>query len=152
MKRLTYIYWATPLFVLLGCGRFFEGLLGATGALIAGLILVLALWGVVWLRLYGMNRVRPEFAVLAILPQAIYYIAQALPKDEMSMFTGAAWQNMYFLCWLGTIAVGILSLRPGRQDTRRPVRQDAAFLLMSALLTLFSLGTWASYAGEMFPL
>lgn len=152
MKRLTYIYWASPLFVLLGCGRLLEDLLGTLGALVVGLLLVFSLWGVAWLRLYGMNRLRPEFAVLMILPQAIYYVARALPSEQWASFDTVGWQNLYFFCWLGAIAVGLLSLRPGRQDTRRPVRRDAVFLLMGTMLVLYSLLTWASCAKDLFSI
>lgn len=152
MKRLTYIYWATPLFVLLGCGPLFERLMGEMGALVVGLLLVLSLWAVAWLRLYGMNRLRPEFAVLMVLPQAVYYIARALPSEQWASFDTVGWQNLYFFCWLGAVAVGLLSLRPGWQDTRRSMMQDAVFLLMAVLFVLFSLSTWASCAGELFSI
>ena len=143
MDRRTYIYWATPLFVLLSCGPMLESLLGPLGALIVAGVLIVIAWGVVWLRLYKSQRLRPECAVLTILPHSLYFIdCQA----STHLFAHSpAWQNLYALTWLGFAGVGIASMRPGMGEVGRPWRQDPVFLLMSALILLYTGSTFIQY-------
>lgn len=153
MKRQSYIYTAIPLFVLLSCGSLMQGLFGASGALIAASIVILVTWSVVWMRLFGMRRVRPEFAVLTVLPQAIYFILKAAGSEVTATFAAPAWQNMYFLTWLAAVAVIILSLRPGhRDDTHRPMSQDPVFILTTILTCVYGFSTWAGYAADLFSI
>lgn len=147
MDRRKYIYLATPLFVLLSCGRLLEELLGTAGALaVAGVAAVIA-WGLVWLRLYKQRRLRPEFAVLSILPQSIYFIDKQVNSQ---LFTDSpAWQNLYALTWLGFVVVGIASIRPITGDTPAPgasrLLRDPVFVLMTPLICLYALVTFTQY-------
>lgn len=150
MQRVAYIYRIVPLMVALSCGKLLEGLLGGTGALIVGMAIVLAAWGVVWFRLYGMRRLRPEFAVLTILPHAVYFILKACSADVLAAFSTPAWQNMYFVAWLVAMGTLVFSLRPGYHDDRRRVKQDSMFIMMTILTIVYGVTTWANYAGDLF--
>lgn len=144
MNRRTYIYWAAPLFILLSCGPMLESLLGATGALAVAAVAALAAWGVVWLRLYKMERLRPEFAVLSILPQSIYFIERYAGSH---LFENApAWQNLYALTWLGFIAVAITTVRCGvAEPPALSPAKDPLFLLMIPLICLYAGCTFIPY-------
>lgn len=144
MERRTYIYLATPLFILLSCGTAMESMLGATGALAAASVLSIVAWGVVWMRLYKMQRLRPEFAVLSILPLIIYYIDR---YSETHLFADSpSWQNLYALTWVGFIWVAIASMRQGVCDTpARPLGKDPVFLLMMPLTLLYAASTFINY-------
>ncbi len=129
-----------------------HGILGGLGALIVGMIVVLITWGVVWMRLYGMRRLRPEFAVLSILPQAIYYVVKYIGEKSLEPFFTPAVQNLYFLTWVAAMGVIIFTLRPGYHDDRLPVRHDPMFIMMSILTIAYGITTWANYAGELFSI
>lgn len=149
MNRRRYIYWATPLFVLLGCGAVLTAQLGSTAALVIGSIVAVVAWGVVWLRLYSMKRLRPEFAVLSVLPYVIYYVNPPLSGD-VSM-----WQNLYALSWIASAAVLIASVRPTPEDTQGSVprlTQDPLFLLMTPLICLHSAGSFFRYYTSLFTI
>ncbi len=153
MKRQTYIYWAIPLFTLLGCGASFVNLLGAMGALLLGSLLVLLTWAVVWMRFYGSGRTRPEFAVLAILPQLLFFVLVAMNETgENAAFAAPAWQNLYFLLFLASMVVQILSLRPGQQDEKKTLAEDPAFIVLILLVLLNGFLSWAQYASHLFPI
>lgn len=144
MNRRTYIYCATPLLVLLSCGQMLENLLGATWALVLAGVVMLVVWGLVWMRLYKMEGLRPEFAVLSILPHSIYFFAQQFGTEFIAQ--SAALRNLYFLSWLGFAGVAIASVRPSAGDTPTPRKKnDAVFLLMAPLICLYSLYTFVQY-------
>lgn len=152
MQRTAYIYRMVPLMVLLSCGRLMEGLLGNVGALVAGMIVVIATWAIVWLRLYGMRRLRPEFAVLTILPQAIYFILKACDSAVIAPYMTPTWQNLYFVTWLAAMGTIIFSLRPGYHDNRRSVSRDPLFIMMTIITIAYGVTTWANYAADLFSL
>lgn len=134
MDRRTYIYLATPLFVLLGCGALLQTVFGETVGFIIACIGVLLAWGVVWLRLFRLGgSARPEFAVLSVLPQSIYFICQYSHSQVFSQ--SPAWQNLYALTWVAFAAIAIFSVRP---DDPRPLRQDPIFLLMTPLILIYT--------------
>lgn len=135
MTRRTYIYMALPLFVILSCGQLLCACLGATGALIVASLVILLAWGVVWVRLYSL-RLRPEFAVLSILPHGIYYAARFTGTQLFA--THPALQNLYALTWLGFVGVGLAGMR----DTARPASKDPVFLLMVPLVLLYSISAF----------
>lgn len=149
MNRLTYIYWVLPLFALLGCGPSLVGLMGAGWALAVAIPLILLAWGAVWMRLYGTGLLRPEAAVLTVLPHSIYFIAA---YSGTSFFTTApAAQNLYALSWLAFAIVIILSMRTAKTDGKqlRPSK-DAVFILMALVTIAYSFGAMASYALSLF--
>lgn len=154
MDRRHYIYWATPLFILLSCGQAMVAMLGATGALIAGGAAAAAAWGVVWLRLYRQRRLRPEFAVLSILPQVIYLVDCKLEHPLAE--EGPMWQNLYALTWIAAAAVLIASVRPAAGDTASAVlprlTADPIFLLMTPLICLYSGATFVQYYTSLFTI
>lgn len=138
MERRKYIYSAIPLFVLLSCGRGMEALLGSMGALILAGVIILAAWCLVWLRLYGKG-IRPEFAVLSVLPQGVYFISRYLGTQSFAQ--SAAWQNMYALAWLGFAVVSIASVK----EPQLRASQDPVFLLLVPLILFYSATTFFSY-------
>ncbi len=152
MQRTPYIYRIVPLMVVLSCGKLIHGLLGELGALIVGLIVVLITWGVVWMRLYGMRRLRPEFAILTILPQALYFGAKYVGTQELAAYFTPAIQNLYFLTWVAGMGVLIFTLRPGYQDVRLRLRHDQMFIMMTILTIVYGITTWANYAGDLFSI
>lgn len=152
MQRTTYIYRLVPLMVVLSCGRLIEGLLGSLGALVTGLAVAVAAWALVWLRLFGMRRLRPEFAVLAILPQSLYFILKFVDKETLTPFLAPAWQNMYFVAWLVAVGTIIFSMRPGYHDDRRPVSRDPLFIMMTIITIAYGASTWANYAADIFSI
>ncbi len=153
MKRNTYIYCAVPLFTLLGCGASFVNLLGSMTALILGMALTLPAWGLVWARLYESGRLRPEIAVLSVLPQLIFFgLMAAGQTGENGAFASPMWQNIYFLLTLAAMAVQMVSLRPGPQDEQRRPTQDPPFIFLSVLIIANGFISWAQYASLLFPI
>lgn len=138
MERRKYIYSAIPLFVLLSCGQGMEALLGSLGALIVGSIAVLAAWGVMWMRLYGKG-MRPEYAVLSILPHSIYFISRYV--DAQCFEQSPACQNLYALTWLGFAGVSIASVK----EPHLAATKDPVFLLLIPLILFYSFSTFSQY-------
>ncbi len=153
MTRRTYIYCAIPLFTLLGCGASFVHMLGSLGALVLGVLLALPAWGLVWSRLYSSGRLRPEFAVLSVLPQLLFFLlAYSGQTGANGAFAAPMWQNLYFLLMLAAMAVQMVSLRPGPQDEQRRPAQDPPFIFLSVLIFANGLISWAQYASYLFPI
>ncbi len=153
MQRRHYIYWAIPLFTLLGCGGAFVQFLGAGMALAVGTVLALAAWGLLWLRLYDNKSLRPEFAVLGVLPQLIFFaLTFAGQVGETGAFAAPMWQNLYFVLVLAAIWVQMASLRPGTQDEKRRPAQDPLFIFLSVLVIANGLLSWVQYAPKLFPI
>lgn len=149
MKRLTYIYWAAPLTLALNS---VPGLLGrGSYALLAAGILAVALWGVVWMRLYTNRKLRPEFAVLSILPSGIAYAMAAMGSETQELIQSPTWQNLYFILWLSTIFVYLRTLIPGPKEEQRPLRNDPVLLFIGILSTLYLLSCWVSFNNMLFP-
>ncbi|MBE6419731.1 MAG: hypothetical protein E7031_06315 [Akkermansiaceae bacterium] len=150
MNRLKYLYWLTPLMVLLSCGRMLTDMLG-TGWLLWLVIApaILLTWGIVWVRLYNNGKpiLRPEFAILSILPQSIYFLAKTAQTDILQHY---AWQNIYVVCWVAFVAVVILSLKPKHtQDRNVPPTQDLIFCMMCILTVVYAFTTMGAYAAQI---
>lgn len=146
MNRRLYIYWALPLFVLLGCGRNLAWLVGSGALMLAiALPLILLTWGVVWLRLYRSKLLRPELAVLAILPQSLYFAAK-----YTGFHANTHSQTLFVLAWLGFAFVVIESMRTGEGEPPKRASKDAVFLLMCAAVVLYASTTMAQYALDLF--
>ncbi len=149
MKRLNYIYSAIPLFVLLSCGPLLTGLLGTSALMLAVVFLfIIVAWGVVWMRLYTGCRLRPEFAILSVLPHSIYYLTLFFGS---TLFRAPVWQNVYGFTWLAFIVVMLISLRPGRADEKHErMAKDRTFILMSILTVFYAWSTMATFASQLF--
>lgn len=147
MNRRTYIYWAVPLFIILSCGEMLEFYLGGTGALVVAGVVAVVAWGVVWLRLYKAERLRPEFAVLSILPQTIYYIERYAASQLFSQ--SPVWQNLYALTWVGFVVVIISTVRRGVGDEEPTSARDPLFLLMAPLTFLYAGATFLQFYSKL---
>lgn len=151
MKRLTYIYLLIPLYTALSLVAGAERWLGAYGALALGSVLSLAVWAIVWLRLYDSGKIRPEFAVLSVLPQFCYFGLRAAEEEFRALFTAPAWQNLYFLSWAATATILILSLRRSRADGEASQgRHDATLRLVTIFIILYCAWAWTSTAAGLF--
>ena len=144
MDRRTYIYWALPLFVLLSCGKLLGTTIGSLGALVVAGILMIVAWGVVWLRLYRSHVLRPEFAILSILPYAIYYIYRY--SGSTIMQESPVYQNLYALTWLGFVGTVTAGMR---QESIRTIREDNVFLFMAPIILLYTACTFIQYYSQI---
>ena len=117
--------------------------MGSVGALIVAGILIIISWGVVWLRL-GYMGLRPEFAVLSILPQAIYFVEQ---QTHSGLFVDSVfWQNMYALIWMGFAGVSLVTVRLCAADgAKRSLFRDPVYLLISLLIVIYTISTFGQY-------
>lgn len=176
MKRLTYIYCAAPLALALNnvpqlCGAW-------QWQLVCAAALAVGLWAVVWLRLYANKRLRPEFSLLAVLPQAAFYglrVLQQVSPEAAEAFTGSRdmgviggadgptsivlatspspfWSNLYFFLWCGACVAGICALLAAPNEEQRPVKNDPLLIAMSILTIAFCLAAWAGTSPLLFPL
>ena len=141
MKRLTFIYLAAPLNVGLNT---LPGMLPGTWQMISAILLGLVLWSVVWLRVYANGKIRPEFAVLAVLPAVSYYIIQSAGDECITMFNAPGWQNFNFFLWLAAIFVNIRALLPTPAEYRGRLAADSVLIFMSIITTVYSLRCWAT--------
>ena len=153
MTRRSYIYCAVPLFTLLGCGATFVQLMGATATLIIGTLLALIAWGLLWVRLYDNGKMRPEFSLLGVLPALTFFVLAFTGNvGEGGAFAAPAWQNIYFLFMLASIAVQIASLCPGSKDEPRRPTQDPPFIFLSVLIIANAFMSWVHEAAYLFPI
>ena len=65
MTRLKFIYIVAPLTVALNA---LPGFLEGGWRVAAAVLLAVAVWAVVWIRVYSTGKLRPEFAILAVIP------------------------------------------------------------------------------------
>lgn len=148
MKRLTFIYWACPLMLALSSLPPFFG--PAWGLAVAGALAV-GLWAVVWLRLYGTRKLRPEFSLLCVLPQMCGYVLGFLQRQSPEAalaFRSAFWQNLHLVLWMGLCWVGIYALLP--DENGKKAWKDPVTLLMSGILLLYSFTLWGASAFSLF--
>ena len=148
MKRLNYICCSCPLLLALDV---LPPFCGAAWGLLPAAAAALALWAVVWVRLYAGKRLRPEFSLLCVLPQMLYYALHYLQQSDPAAaaeFSGSVWQNLYFVAWLGFIWVGSCSLLP--DEPGKKALKDATFLFTSILLSGYGLLHWGAYAFSLF--
>ncbi len=153
MKRLTYIYLLIPLYTALSFIGTAQRFLGAYGALALGGALCLAVWAIVWLRLYRAGKIRPEFAVLSVLPTLSYLILNVVGEEARAALSSPAWQNIYFSEWVAEAVVLILSLRRDKCDGEpRKWTQDATLHLTSIFVILYTVWTWSATAARLFAI
>lgn len=153
MKRLTYIYLLVPLYTALSFISAAPKVLGAYGTLVFGGVICLIVWAIVWLRLYRSKTIRPEFAILSVLPILSYLGLNAARDDIRAAFSSPAWQNFYFFEWLAAAIVLILSLRRDSYDGEtRKWTQDATLHLTGIFILLYTVWTWSSTAATLFTI
>lgn len=140
-NRFTYICCILPaLFLLNNLPRFFHG----NWSLFVAGILAVAVWTLVWLRLYCTKSLRPEFAILAIVPQmAVYSLANA-GSEAIIYFNTTVYQNIYTLLWIAAAFVGIRSMRAGAWEKPKG-KKDAVYVMMSILTAVYCFYSCASF-------
>ena len=156
MERKTFIYWAAPCFTLLSCIPSLQGLMGAQPCLIVACALGLVAWGLVWMRLFGQERLRPEFAVLSIVPfmvQALYLYLGTGPGSAMAEMSGPAFQNLYFAFWALGAWVAVMALRRAPHELKGADKDapDMMFRIMCPVSIAFYLLCWVSSVPRIFP-
>ncbi len=146
-NRFTYICSLLPtLFLLNNLPGFFTGGCSLT---VAG-VLAAAVWVLVWLRLYQTKSLRPEFAILLIVPQMAAYAAIYAGAEAISTFNSALYHNIYTLLWIAAAYVGIRSMRAGSWE-KPQVGKDKVYIMMSFLTALYCFFCCASFFVRIFP-
>ncbi len=146
-NRFTYICCLLPaLFLLNNLPGFFTGGLSLA---VAG-VLAAVVWVSVWLRLYHTKSLRPEFAILLIVPQMAAYAAIFAGTEAISAFNSALYHNIYTLLWIAAAYVGIRSLRAGSWEKPQGGK-DKVYIMMSFLTALYCFFCCASFFVRIFP-
>lgn len=143
-----------PAVMLLNAGPTISSFFGASAALIIGAVLALALWMLVWMRLYGMgsrSALRPEFAILAVVPQMVFYGLNVMDPAYAEPYLGAPYQTFYLLLWLAGLWVCLVSLTPSPNEEPQPLGRDAVRLVVSAFLIFSTLSGWSYCTAMLFP-
>ena len=154
MKRLSYIYGAVPLFALLSCAPTAAAAFGVTAMLCLGSLILIAAWGLVWLRMFGMPGKRPELSILAVLPQGIYLALKAIGEGNpaaLAPFTTNICQGLYLLTWIASVCLLVSTLRPGPEDPAQPASKDPVFIIMCVLVAAYTASGWSGCTVNLFP-
>ena len=141
MKRIHFIYFAAPLTVALNT---LPGILEGKAGIILASVLAMLLWGIVWMRLYTNKKLRPEFAVISVIPAACHYILSQAGAEYQAVFSSTGWQNFNFFLWLAAIAVVIRALLPTPQEYKGRLATDSVFIFMTIITTVYGLSCWAN--------
>ena len=141
MKRLHFIYLAAPLTVALNS---LPAMLGGVWSLVLTVVLAIALWSVVWIRLFTNKKLRPEFAIMAVVPAASFYILKAAGPEYQTVFSSPGWQNFNFFLWLASIAVIIRALLPTAQEHHGRLATDSVLIFMSIISIFYGIFCWAN--------
>lgn len=141
MKRLSFIYWAAPLTVALNA---LPGMLDGTWRIIAASVLALALWTVLWFRIYTNKKLKPEFAIMGIVPALCYHILRGAGPEYASTFNSPGWQNFNFMLWVAAAFVIIRALLPTTEEYKGRLAKDAVFVFMCVITIAYHLNCWAT--------
>lgn len=141
MKRLKFIYLAAPLTVALNA---IPCMLGDVWRLVTAIALALALWAVMWVRLYHTGKLRPEYAVLAIVPALCFHVLQSIGPEYAATFTTPGWQNFNFFLWLAAIFVTIRAMLPAKDEYSGRLAADSVFIFMSIITVVYGISCWAT--------
>lgn len=142
MKRLKFIYVAAPLTVALNA---VPGMMGASvWRLVTAVLLALALWAVTWIRLYHTGKLRPEYAVLTIVPAVCFHVLQYAGPEYTETFNTPGWQNFNFFLWLAAIFVTIRALLPAADEYKGRMATDSVFIFMTIITVVYGIGCWAT--------
>jgi hypothetical protein len=106
--------------------------------------LALALWSVTWFRVYANKKLRPEFAILVILPALSFHVVQSSGPDYVEAFSTPALQNFNFFLWLAAMWVTIRALMPTPQEYIGRVARDSVFIFMTIITVVYHFSSWAS--------
>ena len=139
MKRLNFIYAAAPLTVALNT---LPGMLGGVWQLVTAGVLAVMLWAVVWLRVYTNRKLRPEFAIMVIVPALGYHILQWAGPEYATTFYTPGWQNFNFFLWLASMFVTIRALLPTPQEYKGRLAGDSVFIFMTIITVVYGLSCW----------
>jgi hypothetical protein len=140
MKRLHYIYCAAPLTVALNA---VPVMLGGTWRVVAALALAVGLWSVTWMRAYTNKKLRPEFAVLVMLPALFHHVIQAAGPEYVATFSTPGFQNLNFFLWLAATVVTLRALLPTPQEYSGPRSRDSVFIFMTIITIIYNFSSWS---------
>lgn len=153
MSRRAYIYALLPTLMLLNSGASLSGMMGSTAALILGAVLGLVCWMLVWRRLYASHsKLRPEFSILAILPQEIFYTLNVAGADATAPFADGIWPGVNLLLWCASVWIILCSLTPKWDGSAKSGWRDPISLIAGAFVVLSSFMGWTSGAVHLFPI
>ena len=141
MKRLQYIYCAAPLTVALNA---IPGMLDGMWRVSIAALLAVALWSVTWFRVYTNQKLRPEFAIMVMVPALSFHVIQSAGADYVAAFSTPAFQNFNFFLWLATIWVTIRAFLPTPQEYTGPRSRDSVFIFMTIITVIYHLSSWAT--------
>lgn len=141
MKRLNFIYLAAPLTVALNA---IPGMLDGLWRIASAILIAIALWAVVWIRLYHTGKLRPEYAILAVVPATCFHILRACGPEYAATFSTPGWQNFNFFLWLAAIFVTIRALLPTQQEYGGRRATDSVFIFMAIITVVYGISCWAS--------
>lgn len=139
MKRLSYIYYAAPLTVALNT---LPGMLDNLWRVVAAVVLGVGVWTVTWLRLYTNKKLRPEFAVLAMLPALIFNILCSSGEEYTAVFHTPGWQNLNFFLWFGAVFVSIRTFLPAAAEYKGRLSTDSVFIFMTIITCIYGFSCW----------
>lgn len=149
MKRLSFIYFAAPLTVALNT---LPGMLDGVWRVVVAVVLALVLWGVVWMRCFTNKKVRPEFAVLAVVPATSYHLLRAAGPEYLAAFSTPGWQNFNFILWLAAIVVTIRALLPTPEEYKGRMASDSVLIFMSIITTMYGLSCWVTTHASLYKI
>ncbi len=141
MKRLSFIYAAAPLMVALNA---LPGMLGGVWRCMAAVVISLALWAVMWLRFYTNRRLRPEFAILVIVPALFHHILQSAGQQYIATFQTSGWQDFNFFLWAAAIFVFIRAILPTPEEYKGRLSGDSVFIFMTIISVVYGLSCWVT--------
>lgn len=141
MKRLHFIYLAAPLSVALNA---IPDMLQGVWRIVVALILAVILWGVVWIRCCTNKKLRPEFAILAIIPQIFYHTLQSISAKYAAIFNTPGWQNFNFFLWVAAVVVMVRALLPAPKEHKGRLATDSVFIFMTIITVAYSISCWAT--------
>lgn len=154
MSRKAYLYTLLPVLMLLNSGASLSGMLGATAAMILGAVLGFVCWMLVWGRLYAARthtKLRPEFSLLAILPQEAFYMLNMAGTEAASPFADGIWPGINLLLWVASVWIILTSLTPRWDGVNKSGWQDPISLISGAFVILSSFMGWTSCTMHLFP-
>lgn len=140
MKRLHFIYLAAPLTVALNS---LPAMLGGVWRIALAVLLAMALWSVYWIRLYTNKKLRPEFALIAIVPALCYQILSSTSAEYQAVFCSPGWQNFNFFLWIASIVITIRALLPTPQEYKGRLATDSVLIFMSIISAFYGIFCWA---------
>ncbi len=154
MSRNTYICTLLPSLMLLNSGATLSSIMGAASTSVLGVVLGLVVWMLVWRRLYGARGrtlLRPEFSLLAILPQEAFFALNYCGPEAAEPFAEGIWPGINLLLWCASVWIILASLSPRLDGSSRSGWRDPASLIASAFVLLSSYMGWVAGSAHLFP-